>query len=222
MRIGFNSDRSNGVGDKPVQLRAATGVDHPTLPPRLVDGMIYNLQFVERERAVSAKTVAFDLDNTLTCFNDEQKAFVLRPEADWILQQLIDKGHRNVLWTTAKRDYTVDFFVQFPLMIGLFDRVITTENYYPDTSAKCDEFLAAYQHLKGDASIAEEFLRKGNVIKDVRLLGYSALVDDSEPKGVSPLGKINFCKAKYFSWYDPDLWEDPKQFLQRILESAAR
>jgi len=144
----------------------------------LLEGSIFNRNFIKKEKAISKKikTIAFDMDGILT---DGDKK-ILRPGIEEQLRILKSNGIRLVLWTAAGKAGPNIFFRNFPQMTPYFDLVITKENYTPNqTEAIWREWLAI--HKRVNQRNWHAYHDQYGIFddgKDVALLGYAMLVDD--------------------------------------------
>ncbi len=148
---------------------------------RLMRGRIFDREFVDRERRRKDKTIAFDLNHTLVAFDREGNRYRLRPGIELQLERLRQRGFRLVLWTTTSRKALMDrgFFKDLPSLAGLFDLIITQENFVAPTK---EEIKHAYHGIVPERKILRFYKRTESIQtarKDITLLGYSLLVDDA-------------------------------------------
>ena len=196
---------------------------------KFVKGLIFDRAFVESERKISAihKTVVFDLDHTLIG-NSETEEMVLRPGIEEQLEKLREKGIRLVLWTSASRVWMKTFLKKHPQMLDLFDRFISRKNSMLQTEADGESMIRIYGNYKAGEKIdyrlgrlnataeaARNYYRSDKPyafqVKDISLLGYSLLVDNSRQLPLmaqeSPSGVFKYYQIKPFRKDVPD--EEP-------------
>jgi protein-L-isoaspartate(D-aspartate) O-methyltransferase len=140
-------------------------------------------EFVRSERAIAAEqvTVVFDLDETIRYYSHPRASYVLREGMTEQLRKLKSHGIRLVLWTNND---AVPFFEQFPEMRTIFDLAISGYNF---NSPSREELAAAYGELAAGSKLSgqtidEIFERCEHGQKDIGLLGYPLIVDDSASK----------------------------------------
>lgn len=144
------------------------------IPAPFLRGRIYDARFIAREKADPRFTVVFDMDDTLVWGNPDLKVYYLRPYVRATLELLANRDDvKCVLWTSATRKWTREVLSQFftdEELRRFFAHIITRENYTPP---------GVWEGLK-HRRLFREF---GTTVKDLSLLGYDVLVDDSRMMG---------------------------------------
>jgi hypothetical protein len=181
---------------------------------RKVNGLIYDPEFFEKERARAKfePTVVIDLDKTLAIRSskhddrlydlhrrdDEEptEAWLVRPGFDDELTALVKDGPSLALWTGGNNLRTWDFFQNRADLLKLFRLIITEENYF----AFYLERLASRRPLDAEPMTilgvdVAELTRKMRIYhpsfspKLISLLGYHVIADDHD--GLQLIGKDN-------------------------------
>lgn len=187
---------------------AAYTMLHPTnedKETRLIDNSIFDQNFIEQERAITKKTVVFDMDETIVTRNAKGD-YVIRPNiADELRTLAADTRLRLILWTNEKRENVETFFAMYPDMKHFFDITLTRENFRSSDfrahlPVEFDQIASVYQTL---ANCSREkviaYYNKTAWTKDLRLLGYDILIEDRAIVRTwathSPLGKFDYIQV---------------------------
>lgn len=166
----------------------------PSAPGLFMEGRIFDRENIRREKADKRFTVVFDLDDTLIYSEGQDGAGIrLREEADSMLNMFGQLGVKRVLWTSATREWVETVFEQYPTLLECFDRVITRENYLDENEVEGE--VDDYDDDDDRPFELRRFFREklmhpvhtvvaGSGLKNLGLLGYDVLVDDTAHRTV--------------------------------------
>lgn len=196
---------------------------------KLMKGFVFDPINIARERTLSyiKPTIAFDLAGTLMdqFYRKERVGF------HKTLEELKKQDIRLVVWTNELIETTRDFFIKHPHLLKYFDIVITCENsantfensddskksmlatYFPNKTLSETKQQEYFSNISSrlqmlfdfDATLVLNYVY-GN--KDLSILGYHLLVDDTEIyqewAKLAPFGNYNVYTIPRFILSDPE------------------
>ncbi|MBI3548201.1 MAG: trehalose-6-phosphate synthase [Elusimicrobia bacterium] len=185
----FKGDPPSGGGDGRRVPKGGALEPHESLP--FFKGRIYDGEAAARERIDNRRykrVVVFDMNKTLEARpagKDKERVIGesiypgnvrIRPDILEDIKRLKAAGMKVVLWTQANKAWTRKLLAEIPeaaAFAGLFDRIITEENYMAITEAE----------RRANPEVAARIVPSGGgkdaaLFKDLRHLGYDVLIDD--------------------------------------------
>lgn len=196
---------------------------------KFVEGSIFCPQFVNKELAKSkeAKTIVFDLDETMRGWDKDKNEGFLRDSLKKVLDELVEKNYRLVIWSASIRPSIQQTINKYPGFEDYFDLIISAENYcFPYLSEENKQFLEKvdpkyFKLLEGiDKNLID--LESGRPYyrptKNIRLFGYSLLVDD-DPGVIQEGEMFNFQVLRLFPYkYENPDFKDlvPEELVEEI------
>lgn len=160
---------------------------------------IYNPKFIAKKNNNNYLKIVIDLDDTLVLPNKTEQKIYIRNYLVGALEEIKKNNKvKFILWSASSKSSAMDKFQRFPQLISLFDEMIFGENYSIDkplNSAQTiqkeieqleNEVQKLEAHIsKKDLDRAQtlkkaiEFRKKFPEEKNLQLLGYDLLIDNS-------------------------------------------
>jgi hypothetical protein len=199
--------RQSYVGQRSSQLDKGTANLSKTrveMRSKVLDRRIYDGAFVAEEKAkreAGIITVAIDFDGVLEAWNydydqkrgNERITYFLREGILDQLQKLKDQNIRLVGWSRNTETELIRVLELFPKLKDLLDFVIPGEAFeilgqrFFDKKYQGEDDLGAIYTPEQIEKIKLNHRKFGMTLKDVGLLGYSAIIDDELGKYVGDL-----------------------------------
>ncbi len=156
---------------------------------KFVNGSVFDEEFIQKERILSksAKTIVFDLDETMRGWDQNKNEGFLRHSLKNVLDQLKDKDYRLIIWSASIRPSIQQTLNKYPGFDKYFAHIISSENYsYSFLSESTRDYLHKispnYYHLLKavqadniDPDTGRPFYRP---TKNIALFDWSLLIDD--------------------------------------------
>lgn len=169
---------------------------------RIVPSSIFNPEFINQEKKISAKykTIVFDLDETLRGWDEIHHTTFLRDHLKGLLEGLKKKNYRIVIWTSSTRDSVQQTLNKYPNLEKYIDLIIPLESHcFAFLSDKEKSYLKQidppyYNRIKNDTEVEVNPTTgrsRYRAARDINLFGYHLLVDDHP---------LTLEEAKYFSF----------------------